>query len=473
MLNSSIVACEVEAVRSYYALINSFNPDDVKAFLPLPSSRDKPNISSVADGIATIRIAGYLSNRRASILEAFLGIDMTSYVDILDALKSAEQNSEVENIVLNVHSPGGSVDGVDGVWSAIRRVKQKKPVIAFNNGFMASAAYWIASAADSIIAASPIAETGSIGVIITATDFSKAEQAYGIRHVKILSKNAPDKSPDVSSDEGIEVLQRRVDALERIFISRVAEGRGKTQSDVVKNFGRGGLLVAQDPDGLAPDALSVGMIDRLGSEAFSVVEEGDSSATEKTGCAKLPTLNIVDGKMSAVDNGAYAVEGARNTLNTPESDRVSVNRHIDQSKTKIKNQKGKAMNPEELLVQHPELSSYLKNLESTAYKNGAESVEQKISKVLPYLKAEYPDAVKNLALNVLGGTEDFSVLRGAVIALDMLTAKGVKDNAAQESAEVPSIAGANAVVGNQASVDGTVRSMADYDRLIASMKGVK
>jgi ClpP class serine protease len=224
----------------------------IEARMPETST---PNILQVGrDGEATIEITGPLSMNGPGGFMRFLGIGGTSYKSIIQAANEAAEDEDIKTVRLLVNSPGGQIQGVDETWMALMALSEKKHVIAENHGIMASAAYWLASAADEIVATSPSAMTGSIGVLIT-------QKSQDEKTVRIVSTNAPEKNTEDGSKESLKILQDRADALERIFLERVSTGRGVTVETVKKKFGRGGVLVAEDPDKSKPDAISVGLID--------------------------------------------------------------------------------------------------------------------------------------------------------------------------------------------------------------------
>ena len=86
----------------------------------------------------------------------------------------------VDAIVLDVDSPGGQVGGVNELSKQIFEARGKKPIVAVANHFMASAAYWIGSAADELVV-TPSGEVGSIGVFAVHEDISAALTQAGIK----------------------------------------------------------------------------------------------------------------------------------------------------------------------------------------------------------------------------------------------------------------------------------------------------
>jgi capsid assembly protease len=169
---------------------------------------------------------------------------------------TALDNPMVNHIVLNINSPGGQVDGIAEFTDLVHNAAATtKPVTAYVDGLAASAAYWIASAAQSINA-NESAFLGSIGVVATVTDRRDAQERQGVRQYEIVSSQSPNKRADVRTDEGRAQLQEIVDALAEVFIGRVAAFRGTTQENVQANYGGGKILIARQ-------AIAAGMADRV------------------------------------------------------------------------------------------------------------------------------------------------------------------------------------------------------------------
>jgi ClpP class serine protease len=125
----------------------------------------------------------------------------------------------------------------------------KKPVRSVVTNTAASAAFGLASqASGGLYAESRAAMFGSVGV--AATMFIYPEE------VEITSTEAPNKRPDVTTEEGKAVVREELDALHDLFVEGIAAGRKTTPEKVNKNFGRGSTL-------LADAALKNGMIDGI------------------------------------------------------------------------------------------------------------------------------------------------------------------------------------------------------------------
>jgi capsid assembly protease len=188
----------------------------------------------------------------------FTEISGATSVELLSRdFHTALDNPMVSQIVLNINSPGGQVDGIAEFADMVRAATATKPVTAYIDGLGASAAYWIASATQRIVA-NESAFLGSIGVVATITDRRDAQERQGVRHYEIVSSQSPNKRADVRTDEGRAQLQEVVDALAEVFIGRVAQFRSTTPENVVGNYGGGKILVARK-------AIAAGMADHIGT----------------------------------------------------------------------------------------------------------------------------------------------------------------------------------------------------------------
>lgn len=185
---------------------------------------------SAKNGIGLIGIYGPLMHRRLDM--EFPSGGPTTYAELRQAFDLALADDAVQGIVLDIDSPGGEVSGAFDLADHIYRSRSIKPITAVVNESAYSAAYLLASAASRIV----IPRTGgagSIGVIATHADFSRAEEAQGITvtHVYAGARKA-DFSPHVPlSPEAVARLQETVNDTYALFVDTVARHRGlKTQA---------------------------------------------------------------------------------------------------------------------------------------------------------------------------------------------------------------------------------------------------
>ena len=222
-----------------------------------PKNREQLENSYVIDseGTAHIPIVGELTpHAETDICGAYTANALTEYGFITAATEAADKDDRVERIQFNINSPGGYVDGLMAAVDAIRSAE--KNTLAFVDGMAASAAYWLASQADSIVASSPASRVGSIGVAIETFDDTKALENMGFERIILTSTDAPLKRPDIRTEEGQDQIVSSLDDMHNVFVQYVAEGRGVDPGEVAEKYGQGAVLIAEN-------ALQSGMIDSI------------------------------------------------------------------------------------------------------------------------------------------------------------------------------------------------------------------
>ncbi|MBI4983237.1 S49 family peptidase [Candidatus Woesearchaeota archaeon] len=130
--------------------------------------------------VALIKIEGVITSDGSS----YLGSATVSSPEIINFIQEADQDPKIKAILLEINSPGGSPVASDEIGTAVKRAK--KPTIAVIREVGASGGYWIASAADHIIA-NRMSITGSIGVYSSYLEFSGLMEKYGIGYERLVA----------------------------------------------------------------------------------------------------------------------------------------------------------------------------------------------------------------------------------------------------------------------------------------------
>lgn len=211
---------------------------------------DKPT------NIAVIPISGIIA-QKASAVDDISGPGGTSTEKVSRMFRSAMNDSTVKGIIFDIDSPGGTVYGVEELASEIVKARGTKPIVSMINSLAASAAYWIASAADEICI-TPSGEAGSIGVYSQHVDISKFLESSG-QKVSLISAGEfkVEGNPfEPLSEEAMKYIQSRVDDYYTSFTQAVARGRGVPVAKVRSDFGKGRVFGADE-------ALKSGMVDRI------------------------------------------------------------------------------------------------------------------------------------------------------------------------------------------------------------------
>jgi signal peptide peptidase SppA len=211
----------------------------------------------LVNGVAVIQVQSVLTKGTTLFSYLFGG---TSMARTQANFQQAISDPSVRAVVLHVDSPGGSVDGTQELANAIFQARGQKPIIALADGMMASAAYWVGSAADRVYMTSDTTVMGSIGVVAAHVDVSKAEEQMGVKvteitageYKRIASNHAP------LSQEGRNTIQDQVDQIYEVFLGDVAKHLGTSPEDVHARMANGRTFMGKK-------AIEAGLADGVSS----------------------------------------------------------------------------------------------------------------------------------------------------------------------------------------------------------------
>lgn len=200
-------------------------------------------------------------------------------------LKKLAEDDKVKAVVFRVNSPGGSAYASEQIWNAVSQLKAKKPVVVSMGDYAASGGYYISCAAD-VIVAEPTTLTGSIGIfglIPNGTELAKklgytfdevktnenagfGGKVFGIPFlVAAYSRGLTDKETDM--------LQKYVEKGYDLFVTRCADGRSKTKSEI-DSIGQGRVWTGNQ-------ALANGLVDKLGGLDLAIKIAAEKAKLEK------------------------------------------------------------------------------------------------------------------------------------------------------------------------------------------------
>lgn len=175
----------------------------------------------------------------------------------ITTLRAARRHPLVAGVVLHVDSPGGSALASDLIHREVERLRERKPVVACFGDVAASGGYYVAAAADAVVA-QPLTVTGSIGVVAARLVTEPLLERFGVKvdtirkapHADMLSR--PGKLAAVEDA----ILEREIESFYRAFVGVVAKGRGRPADDI-EPLARGRVWSGKD-------AAKHGLVDRLG-----------------------------------------------------------------------------------------------------------------------------------------------------------------------------------------------------------------
>lgn len=408
----------------------------------LARSRD---ILRFENGNAVITISGPLSVEGPDICDLYCGMGGCSYLSIQEAVERAGREVDALNggkVILRMNTPGGTVDGCDETFQALWALSQTHTIEVHNMGLIASAGQWLAAAAHKIIAKTPVAMQGSIGVVLNTFDFSGYFESFGIKQIIITNYDSPDKIPDLKTEKGKEIIVEELNAIHEVFVSRVLQGRNRAGGK--DKLSRAAINELKGRVVVAAKAVEVGLADAIedgngvsksmgggvnniagktpafkdypiaDTEWDGTAAEGrwreftssteaptaeyknaffwfDDESPELFGSYKLGFIDIIDGKPYAIKRGVFAangaMQGARGGVDIPDEDRAKVQAHIDRYLTKIEKEDEENANKNNKKGEKMDLKTFLQE-------NPAAQVEY--NDAIAAAKGEGAKAVKDM-----------------------------------------------------------------------------
>ncbi|AFC55960.1 MULTISPECIES: signal peptide peptidase SppA [Mycobacterium] len=217
----------------------------------VPGRRPKPTV-------AVINVDGTIVDGRGGPQFLPFGTSTVGSDTIAPALREAAADDSVSAIVVRVNSPGGSVTASETLWREVKKARKRgKPVVASMGSVAASGGYYIAVAADAVVA-SPATITGSIGVLTGKLVIRDLLGRLGVGSDTVRTNaNADAWAIDTPfTPEQRAHREAEADLLYADFVARVADGRNLTK-DAVDRVARGRVWTGAD-------ALERGLVDELG-----------------------------------------------------------------------------------------------------------------------------------------------------------------------------------------------------------------
>ncbi|MCX7821026.1 MAG: signal peptide peptidase SppA [Brevinematales bacterium] len=268
------------------------------AAIPFESLMKTKKLITLPDSIAVLNIFSTISYAEES---PYFGIVRSGAIYWLEKLKSIEDDKNVKAVILRLNSPGGTIGATQEIYNAVLRLREKGKIVVVSMGdIAASGAYYIACAADYIVA-NPGTLTGSIGVIISGMDLTELFKKIGISYNVIKSgKNKDILSPyRKMSPEEQKLLEEMVMDAYNQFFEAVAKGR-RIPKDRLKELADGRVFSGAR-------ALENKLVDELGD-----YETALKVATEM---AKITKPNIIElDKETNPIYGIFSMFGKRDKL---------------------------------------------------------------------------------------------------------------------------------------------------------------
>ncbi len=250
-------------------------PMDLQTKFLTKSDNDASSISGPATQIENIRVIGINGP-----ISKYGGMCSYGTMDYIQAVQEAYIDDSVEGLLYNVDCPGGDSRSLGSLFDIIH--SQYKPSVAYIRDTAASGGYFPIAGCNYIIASQPTDQIGSIGVYTTIRDYSERMKAMGVSEREIYSRLSSEKNHESRMAEAgdTSALEDVLDVVAQDFIDRVKLGRGEKLNLLSFDPFKGKTYFAENKLSQGDDALSIGLIDEIGSFALAF-EKAQSLADER------------------------------------------------------------------------------------------------------------------------------------------------------------------------------------------------
>lgn len=235
------------------------------------------NKDSSKEGAVVVQVRGEISEGADS--SAFSSKQNAS--SIARRIRTLADKKEVKALLLDINSPGGTVAAVQDIYNALNYFRsKKKPIVALMRDVAASGGFYIAMAADKIVA-QPGTMTGSIGVILQTTNAQELLKKIGVDFNAIKSGQNKDIGAiykELTEEQKL-LLQEMIDETYQQFFEAVRQGRPNVNVNTLRVYADGRIFTGAK-------AQTLGLIDGLGGE-----EKAKEYLSELTGIKDIKILN--------------------------------------------------------------------------------------------------------------------------------------------------------------------------------------
>jgi len=346
------------------------------------------------NGVAHIPIQGMLTNH-VTPSAGFFGESITTFEFLSEAISQANEIDAIKELAFEISSGGGEVDGLEAVANAI--FNTTKPTTARIHGMAASAAFWLASQTDRIIATGRTSSAGSIGVAAEFIDRSAQDKNNGVKRVILTSTDAPQKRLDITTAAGQKQTINRLDEIHTVFVDHIVRGISARNPEinnefVNKNFGKGSVMAADA-------ALKVGMIDEI--EGISMTSQSQDPITV--------SIDIKDNATETINEITSSLQKLQNI-----------------STEQLKNEEN--MTLAEFLAQNQTARNELHDMLTKAKTEGVTELKAELKatseRVLPIVKSgEYVERVIEAGFEAMAGERSLTSFLDFVSLSDQISEK--------------------------------------------------
>ena len=305
---------EIQAIYATHLRGDKIDVPALEARLGRPLANEQQRYTVEPGGVALLPMSGIIAPKANLFMQVSGGLSTQMATK---QLESAIADPRVKAVVLAIDSPGGNVIGTPEMAAAVRAMSAIKPIVTHSDGALASAAYWIGSAANAVYLSGPTVQAGSIGIVIDRSfnpnATTREESIVAGKYKRLVKANEP------LSDEARAIVQADVDYVYSLFVDDVAGFRNTTADRVLEYMADGRVFRGQQ-------AIDAGLVD--GIYTLDALLESMASDPEKFKARR--KARFAPTHLNPKPAGARAegdpTEPVLLELPTPEPERTSMDR---------------------------------------------------------------------------------------------------------------------------------------------------
>lgn len=242
---------EIQAIYATHLRGDKIDVPALEARLGRPLANEQQRYTVEPGGVALLPMSGIIAPKANLFMQVSGGLSTQMATK---QLESAIADPRVKAVVLAIDSPGGNVIGTPEMAAAVRAMSAIKPIVTHSDGALASAAYWIGSAANAVYLSGPTVQAGSIGIVIDRSfnpnATTREESIVAGKYKRVVKANEP------LSDEARAIVQADVDYVYSLFVDDVAAFRNTTADRVLEYMADGRVFRGQQ-------AIDAGLVDGI------------------------------------------------------------------------------------------------------------------------------------------------------------------------------------------------------------------
>lgn len=241
---------EIQAIYSTHFRGEKIDVEAIEARLGRPLANDQQEYRVENGGVAVLPVSGVISNKANMFTRVSGGASAQLLQKQVESMRS---DPRVRAAVLDFDTPGGNVLGIPALAESIKALAAEKPTVSVCTGMMASAGYWLGSAANAVYISGTTDYVGSIGVVAThqydpRKDNGATTEITAGKYKRMASDSGP------LTAEGRAYMQQQVDHLYSVFVETVAQNRRVSTEQVLASMADGKLFIGQQ-------AIDAGLVD--------------------------------------------------------------------------------------------------------------------------------------------------------------------------------------------------------------------